>query len=130
MIEVSPDYAEAHNNLGNLLQDQGKLGEALACLTHHIELAPDFSEAQSARLRCFNFDPKWSPAEICDAHRKWAAARFDDLRPAEEDHGNSREPDRPLRIGYISPDFRVHSVAYFFEALLAAHDKKNFHTIC
>ncbi len=129
-IELAPKHRLAYNNMALALQDQGKLGEALASLTHQVELAPDFSEAQSARLRCFNFDPVWSPADICEAHRLWAAARADDLRPAEEDHANSREPERPLRIGYISPDFRVHSVAYFFEALLAAHDREKFHTVC
>ena len=119
------------------LQDQGKLGEALASLTHQVELAPDFAEAQSARLRCFNFDPKWSPAEICAAHREWAAARADKFRPAAESpnpdaetHANSRDPERPLRVGYVSPDFRVHSVAYFFQAILAAHDAGAFHAIC
>jgi protein O-GlcNAc transferase len=129
-IELAPEHRLAFNNMALALQDQGKLGEALASLTRQIEIAPDFAEAQSARLRCFNFDPKWSPADICDAHRKWAAARADNLRPQTESHANSREPERPLRIGYISPDFRVHSVAYFFAALLAAHDKEKFHTIC
>ena len=112
------------------LQDQGKLAEAQASLDRQVELAPDFAEAQSARLRCFNFAPKWNPAEIYESHRAWAAARADKFRPENETHANSRDPDRPLRVGYISPDFRVHSVAYFFQAVLAAHDKSTFHTIC
>ena len=37
---------------------------------------------------------------------------------------------RPLRIGYVSPDFRQHSVAHFIEPVLAAHDKKNFDVFC
>jgi predicted O-linked N-acetylglucosamine transferase (SPINDLY family) len=129
-IEIAPKHRLAYNNMALALQDQGKLGEALASLTHQIELAPDFAEAQSARLRCFNFDPKWSPAEICAAHREWAAARADKFRPERENHANTREPERPLRVGYMSPDFRVHSVAYFFQAVLGAHDREAFHAIC
>ena len=30
-LELKPDYAEAHNNLGNALKDQGKPDEAVAC---------------------------------------------------------------------------------------------------
>src|ERR1700730_11322859 len=30
-LKLWPDYAEAHNNLGNALKDQGKLDEAVAC---------------------------------------------------------------------------------------------------
>ena len=40
MIELSPDYAEAYNNLGNLLQDQGRLEESLVSYRHTIELQP------------------------------------------------------------------------------------------
>ena len=129
-IEIAPKHRLAYNNMALALQDQGKLGEALASLTRQVELAPDFAEAQSARLRCFNFDPKWSAAEVFAAHRDWAAVRADKFRPAAETHANSRDPARPLRVGYISPDFRVHSVSYFFEAVLAAHDREAFHPIC
>ncbi|MFW6255150.1 MAG: hypothetical protein ACOC41_09510, partial [Chitinivibrionales bacterium] len=38
--------------------------------------------------------------------------------------------DRPLRIGYISPDFRLHSVAYFLEPLLQFHTKSLFEIYC
>ncbi|HEC04157.1 MAG TPA: hypothetical protein ENI81_11545, partial [Phycisphaerales bacterium] len=37
-------------------------------------------------------------------------------------HDNTIDPDRRLRIGYISPDFCGHSVSYFFEPILEAHD--------
>ena len=129
-VEIAPKHRLAYNNMALALQDQGKLAEAQASLDRQVELAPDFAEAQSARLRCFNFAPKWSPAEVYDAHRAWAAARADQFRPENETHTNSRDSERQLRVGYISPDFRVHSVAYFFQAILAAHDKANFHTIC
>ena len=40
-LELKPDYAEAHNNLGNALKDQGKLDEAVACYRRALELKPD-----------------------------------------------------------------------------------------
>ena len=46
-LELKPDYAEAHYNLGNALKDQGKLDEAVACYRRALELKPDFAEAHN-----------------------------------------------------------------------------------
>ncbi len=43
-MELKPDYAEAHNNLGNALKDQGKLNEAVACYRRALEAKPGFAE--------------------------------------------------------------------------------------
>jgi protein O-GlcNAc transferase len=47
VLELKPDYAEAHNNLGNALNDQGKLDEAVACYRRALELKPDYAEAHN-----------------------------------------------------------------------------------
>ena len=46
-MELKPDYAEAHNNLGNAFKDRGKLDEAAACYRRALELKPDYAEAHS-----------------------------------------------------------------------------------
>ena len=46
-LELKPDFAEAHNNLGNAFMDQGKLDEAIACYRRALELKPDFAEAHN-----------------------------------------------------------------------------------
>ena len=43
---------------------------------------------------------------------------------------NSKDINRKLRIGYVSPDFQKHSVAYFFEPLLKAHKRENIEVFC
>ncbi len=45
ILAVEPDQPEAHNNLGNVLQDQGKLDEAITCFRRTLELKPDSAEA-------------------------------------------------------------------------------------
>ena len=46
-MELKPDFAEAHNNLGNTLKDQGKLDEAVACYRRALELKPDYAAAHN-----------------------------------------------------------------------------------
>src|SRR5262249_52984558 len=41
-------------------------------------------------------------------------------------HRNRPDPERKLRVGYVSPDLRRHSVAYFIEPLLANRDRGRF----
>ena len=45
MITLKPDYAKAHNNLGILLKEQGRIKEAEASYAQAIKLKPDYAEA-------------------------------------------------------------------------------------
>ncbi len=46
-IELNPDFAQAHSNLGNIFGDLGKLKEAELSLRKAIKFNPDFAEAHS-----------------------------------------------------------------------------------
>ena len=52
------------------------------------------------------------------------------LRNLVVPHTNDRNPDRMLRIGYVSADLREHAVGRFFLPLLRAHDQKQFAAFC
>jgi hypothetical protein len=45
VVELKPDFDEAHYNLAVALKDQGKPGEAIACYRRALELTPDFAQA-------------------------------------------------------------------------------------
>ena len=45
LIELKPDYAEAHNNLGVIQKELVKIEEAIASCKKAIELKPDYAEA-------------------------------------------------------------------------------------
>jgi protein O-GlcNAc transferase len=45
-------------------------------------------------------------------------------------HENDRTPDRRLRIGYVSPDFRAHAHPLCLIPLLRAHDRQQFEVYC
>jgi len=117
-----PDSAEAHSNLGRVFMLQGRLDEAVARYEHALALKPDYQEALVNLLLWLQYSDRDPPA-IFEAHRRWGEMVEQGL-PAPAPHLNPRDPERRLRVGYVSPDFRVHSVAWFLAPLLAAHDRQ------
>jgi len=123
-IDLAPDYAEPHTNIGNLLKDRGDLDGAIAAYRHAIELRPDLSMLHSNLLLTLHYHPAYSPADLAREHRLWAERHVAPLRAERRAHGNDRSPQRRLRIGYVSPDFREHSVGRFMLPLLQHHDRE------
>ena len=70
------------------------------------------------------FHPQERPRNL-PAHLDWAARFAGKVTPIES-HANDRNTNRKLRIGYLSGDFKSHSVAYFLEPILEHHDRTQF----
>lgn len=135
-LAVSPDHPAVLNNLGCLLKDGGKITEALEFL-RRVANNGDSTEmsrinapiAHSNLLLTLNYSEEGRES-IFEEHRRWGARYANSLEDRSAAREISREPERKLRIGYISGDFYSHSVAYFFEPLLANHDRSAFEVIC
>jgi predicted O-linked N-acetylglucosamine transferase (SPINDLY family) len=126
-LRTNPDFAEAWNNLGTAQLLCGQIEEARASYLKAMHAAPEWAGAHSNYLLSLNYSVA-APDTVYGAHREWA------VRHGHEEesvvHLNSPEPDRRLRIGYVSPDFRDHSVAFFVASVLEAHDRNEFDVIC
>jgi len=122
-IELYPDYAEPHTNRGNLYKDLGEIDAALASYRRAVELRPDLSALHSNLLLPLHYHPDYSAADLEREHRAWAERHVAPRAVVRRPHENSREPDRRLRIGYVSPDFREHPVARFVLPLFREHDR-------
>ena len=125
-IQIRPDYPEAHNSLGNALKDLGQLDEAVASYNQAIQIRPDYADAYSNRLFTLNYAPDLGADEIFLAYREYDKHFGVPGRDLWQPYTNSRSPDRKLKIGYVSPDFRKHSARHFFEPLLSHHDTNHF----
>jgi predicted O-linked N-acetylglucosamine transferase (SPINDLY family) len=123
-IKLNPAYAEPHTNLGNLLKDRGDLDAAIASYRRAVALRPDLSYLYSNLLLTLHYHAGFSPADIAREHRAWAERHVAPLTAARRPHENDREPDRRLRVGYVSPDLREHPVARFILPLLREHDRR------
>jgi len=129
-ITLKPDYAEAYNNLGNLFKQLGRLLEALVSFNKAIELKVNFFDAHSNRNLCLNYSSLWSPLFIYKQHLEFEKqfGRFE-IKPPLNPPLKKNFSER-LRIGYVSADFKKHSVAYFFEPLLRHHNSNVVETFC
>jgi protein O-GlcNAc transferase len=122
-IELDPTFAEPHTNRGNLLKDRGELDTAIASYRRAVALRPDLSALHSNLLLSLHYHPDYSPADLLREHREWAERHVAPLAAVRVPHANGREPNRRLRLGYVSPDFREHSVARFVLPLFREHDR-------
>jgi protein O-GlcNAc transferase len=128
-LRINPDDATTHCNLGAALASQGKLTEAVAAFGEALRLKQDYAEAGSALLFCLNYDERCSNAQLFEAHRAWDQ-RHGRTVPWPVTYANDLATERRLKVGYLSPDFREHSVAFFLEPLLKHHDRKEFELFC
>ena len=124
-LRFDPSRAEAHNNLGSVLRDQGRLDEALASLRTAVALRPDDAKAASNLLLTLHSHPDLDARAILAEHRRWARRLADPLAAQIQPHANERAPDRTLRVGYLSPDFRAHPVGQMLLSLFANHDRRH-----
>jgi len=88
------------------------------------------SAAHSNLLYLLSFLPRYSSAEIYEEHRTWNRLHAEPLAKFIRPHTNDRSPDRRLRVGYVSPDFRNHCQSFFTTPLLEAHDHDQFEILC
>jgi len=127
-LELRPDYPEAYNNIGIVFKDCGHLGKAIECYKKSLALKPDFSKAHSDLLFAMNYDPSMGPKEISLESLNWWHRHGEP--DANKFHHKGHDPYGRLRIGYVSPDFRRHSVSYFFLPLLMAHNRNEVEVFC
>ncbi|XP_011046928.1 PREDICTED: probable UDP-N-acetylglucosamine--peptide N-acetylglucosaminyltransferase SPINDLY [Populus euphratica] len=124
-IMANPTYAEAYNNLGVLYRDVGNITMAISAYEQCLEIDPDSRNAGQNRLLAMNYINEGHDDKLFQAHREWGR-RFMRLYPQYTSWDNPKVPERPLVIGYVSPDYFTHSVSYFIEAPLVYHDYANY----
>ena len=123
-VAADPGSADARNHLGNRLREQGRAAEAAAAYRAALVADPASAMAHSNLLYTMNADTEVSAQEIFEESRRWDAAHG--VAAATVAHQMERDPERRLRLGYVSPDLRSHSVSRFLEPLLAGHDHERF----
>lgn len=129
-IALNPRCSEAYSNLAGAFKDQGDVVKALLYGRKALEADPRNPVCHSNFLLTLHYQEGIDPRDIFEQHWHWDALHGARLTREASPHPNDPSPGRRLRIGYVSPDFKKHSVAYFIEAVLAAHDHGAFEVFC
>jgi predicted O-linked N-acetylglucosamine transferase (SPINDLY family) len=129
-LALRPNFAEAHNNLGNLLHAQGRLDGAIARYRQALVDDPDFTVAHSNLIFALNFDPRVGMEEQQRERASWYERHGRRYTASISKHENVPDPNRRLRIGYVSPYFRHQAATYAFAPVVLSHDSEAFEVVC
>jgi predicted O-linked N-acetylglucosamine transferase (SPINDLY family) len=122
------ERADVYMHAGYARMMEGRNDKALPLHRKAIRIDPDYELAWQNLMMGLNYQAEDDAQLMIAEHRTWGQ-RHEGRYPARR-FANDPSPERRLRIGYISPDFRSHSVSYFIEPVLANHDPQQVEIFC
>jgi protein O-GlcNAc transferase len=123
-LAIAPDYALAHCNLGVALASQGHIESAIGSLIQAKTVDSSNSEVHRRLMNTLLYSNKISQIDRFNYHTEYANY-FTNSSPVKL-RNIASDPNRKLRLGFVSSDFRSHSVARNFLPFVKAHDRSKF----
>ncbi len=121
-----PNFAPACSNLARWYQQQGRLDDAAEWFDRCVTLAPNDPVLASNRLVFLHYLPQMNHETLVAEHRRWGERFAASRGVAWRRRTLDIRGDRPLRIGYLSPDFCAHAVASFALSLFQFFDRNQY----
>lgn len=118
-LALWPGSAATYNELGAVLHLWGRHDEARSHGEKALKLDPANAKIGSIQLFNLHYDPSISAAELASRHRAFGECFEAPLKSSWQPRVNVPDPGRPLRVGFVSGDFRQHPVGFFMADLLA-----------
>ncbi len=125
-VQANPGYKAYKLDYAKALILTGKTDEGIRLLRQRVRQAPDSDEAAgSILLWQLHYLPGSTQQMFFEEYRKWGET-YVPTSMARTSHNNDPDPNRKLRIAYISPDFRMNVVSQSFEPFLDGHNRERF----
>ncbi len=127
--ELDPDLPGVWLNLGNVEKYLGRFPEAVACYRRDVARVAEPRERarrHSNLLFALHYDETLDHEALYRAHLDWAEQHARRWYPSTQTWPNDRDPERPLRIGYLSGSFNGLILGHFLHGVLARHDPGYF----
>ncbi|MGE5467839.1 MAG: tetratricopeptide repeat protein [Ignavibacteria bacterium] len=128
VLEKHPDNTSALMTLASCLGQRGEHLESMKLQQRVLVLDPNLQAACSNIAFDSTYVAQYTREEVFALHRDWAR-RFEPPTIAAA-HTVSRQPDRPLRIGYVSGDLGTHPVGFLLRDVTRCHDRNNYYIHC
>lgn len=111
-----------YDALASILQFQGnKMDLALDCYRKALAIDPSYIEALNRLILVLDVLPDTTAKQAQKQRQKWWAQFGEPLYRDRRPHDNDKDPDRPLRVGYVSGDYIFHSAAAVFHRVVTRH---------
>ena len=118
---LGADFKAVAINRASILRNWGQAREAANLLRQVIEANPNDIAVKARLSGTVLYDSEETPETVREAMVD--LGRYLERTVPKIYRKASGDPEKRLRIGYVSPDLRAHSVAAFLEPLLKHHDR-------
>ncbi|CAO3432761.1 tetratricopeptide repeat protein [Azospirillum doebereinerae] len=125
-LVLDPAHLDSLTNLAILMRVLARHGEMAAGHRRALSLEPDSVAAHRSLLSSILYDPGWTEDRRQAERRRFEARHARPLYALAKPLANDPDPERRLRVGYVSADLREHPVARNLEPILANHDHNRF----
>jgi protein O-GlcNAc transferase len=129
-LSLDASRSDYHYNFGFALELSGDMAGAFREFSEALRLNPGNLKAADSLAFVAHFNPSFDAAQILEVCSDWSRRFETPHAVAIGPHGNDPNPDRRLRIGYVSPMFCRHAEAHFVLPLLESHDRARFEVHC
>lgn len=124
LIKQGMGRALTYDALGSCIQYSGRMGDAIKYFRKALEVDPDYVQARDRIIMILDALPETTPEQAARERALWwkrhGVTAYAHRRPPLGD----RNPDRPIRVGYVSADFQFHSAASVFHRVVTQHSEQ------
>ncbi|MDP6445710.1 MAG: tetratricopeptide repeat protein [Pirellulaceae bacterium] len=128
-VEKEPRNEWLLSRLGEALKGTGRIVEASDVLRRAVSVNPQSPEAWSRLLFASQYAPGVTTASLATLHHEWQR-RFGESSCTSIGVGRSLDAERPLTVGFVSPDFSNHPVGIFLAPVLERLPRDEFQVVC
>ena len=125
-LQIDPFLVEASGARAQGLLRLYQIEESLDLYRSMLLMEPGNARLQSARNMILNYLPAQDRQAVFESHKEFAKL-FEEIE--EPVFFNPPDPEKKLRVGFVSPDLRRHSVAFFLKPILANLDPEKVETV-
>jgi len=129
-LTADPGHSRAYHMLGGVLLGRCRADEALALYRAARERCPGDFDLESAELFALNCSERIAEDVLFSRHAAFGTRIEQAHPPRFAPFANVRDPERRLRVGYVSGDFCFHVVTLFMIPVIERHDRSAVEVYC
>jgi protein O-GlcNAc transferase len=121
LIENGDPPPEILSSYATCLMYVGRMAEAATHYRRALEMKPAQATYFDNMIFCQDHAPETTSRQGLDLRREWWHRYGQEIAQGQKPHTNDRDPERPLRVGYVSGDFKSHSASFSFSLVVMRH---------